>query len=132
MDGSFGRTLDALERVFALTDRFFRAENVDVRHRPALDLAIEEIFTNMVRHRAGCREIRLRLRRTPSGVRAELTDPDGSPFDPTRAPDADVDAPLERRREGGMGIHLVRRMVDRVEFEHRDGSSTVTLTKRTE
>jgi anti-sigma regulatory factor (Ser/Thr protein kinase) len=41
-------------------------------------------------------------------------------FDVTEAPEANVDLPIEQRRPGGLGLHLVRRMLDRVEYEYSD------------
>ena len=47
-----------------------------------------------------------------------MLDDDVEPFDITRAPDVDIDAPIEEREPGGLGLHLIRRMVDSVEYEY--------------
>ena len=47
-----------------------------------------------------------------------LTDYDVEPFDVTKAPDADVKLPIEQRRPGGLGLHLIRRLLDSIEYEY--------------
>jgi anti-sigma regulatory factor (Ser/Thr protein kinase) len=60
----------------------------------------------------------------------EITD-DGIPFDPlTDAKKPDVDAPLEDRPIGGLGVHLVRTMMDEVTYEREDGKNHLTLVAR--
>ncbi len=55
----------------------------------------------------------------------------GTPFDPTKQNDVDVDAGLEDRKIGGLGIHLVRSIMDTVEYRRTtDGYNEVTLTKK--
>ena len=49
-----------------------------------------------------------------------LTDYDVDRFDVTEAPGANVDLPIEQRRPGGLGLHLVRCMLDRVDYEYSD------------
>ncbi|MEO5840763.1 MAG: ATP-binding protein [Acidimicrobiales bacterium] len=48
------------------------------------------------------------------------------PFDPTEAPKLDVDAPLDERRSGGMGLHLVRNMTDELTYEVADDRNRLT------
>ena len=54
----------------------------------------------------------------------------GIPFDPTKAKDADVDLPLEERSIGGLGIHLVRSIMDTIDYERTsEGFNLLTLRK---
>jgi serine/threonine-protein kinase RsbW len=72
------------------------------------------------------------VRAIERGVEVTLTDHDVEPFDPTRAPDVDVGAPIEARRPGGLGLHLIRRMVDAIEYRYdeaaREGRTTFRKT----
>ena len=51
-----------------------------------------------------------------------LTDYDVDPFDVTKAPDVDVTLPIEQRRPGGLGLHLIRRLMDSVDYEYSEAS----------
>jgi anti-sigma regulatory factor (Ser/Thr protein kinase) len=50
-------------------------------------------------------------------------------FDPTEAGDMDADQPLSERTPGGIGLHLVRKVMDSVTYEHRDGAAYLRLSK---
>jgi serine/threonine-protein kinase RsbW len=54
---------------------------------------------------------------------------DGHPFNPLDLPEPDTSLPMEDRPIGGLGIHLLRKMSDRMEYERRDGKNQVTLRK---
>lgn len=84
-------------------------------------LALEEIVSNVVRHaRVGATEVRVRLSLDPGAIHITVED-EGDRFDPLGdAPAADLESDLASRRPGGLGLHLVRHMVDRAEYE-RDG-----------
>ena len=53
----------------------------------------------------------------------------GVPFDPTVAPEADISASLENRPIGGLGIHLVRSIMDNVSYKRAEGRNVLTMTK---
>ena len=54
----------------------------------------------------------------------------GKEFDPTQQPDADVTLPLEERQIGGLGIFLIRRVMEKVEYSREDGKNILTLVKK--
>jgi phosphoserine phosphatase len=131
MSGSFPRSFDSLEPVFELIRRFFEAHGLPAEERYAFDFTVEELFTNMVKYNAsGGGELGVALALRDREVECTLTDPDSPEWDPTAAPDADTEMPLDQRRPGGLGLHLIRRMVDRVEYRYRDRESTIVFSKR--
>jgi serine/threonine-protein kinase RsbW len=127
---AFPRTLDAVSDLLDWTERFFEAAAVPGDHRYGVQLGLEELFTNLVKYGAGSHPIEVELVRRDSLLLASLTDEDVEPFDPTAAPDADTTLPLDARKPGGLGLHLVRRVVDRVDYTYRDRRSRTTLVKR--
>ena len=53
----------------------------------------------------------------------------GQPFDPTASPDADISLGVTERPIGGLGIYLVRNIMDSVSYERADGKNILTMTK---
>jgi anti-sigma regulatory factor (Ser/Thr protein kinase) len=97
-----------------------------------LNLAIEEIVTNIISHAfSDNREhiIRVRLDVEPAEVRVEVED-DGRPFNPLEAPDADTTSPLEERPIGALGIHLVRKLTDGLDYKRQADKNLLTLKKK--
>ena len=98
----------------------------------ALNVVLDEAVSNAINHGydAGVRgEIAVRLRRTGDRVVAEVED-DGRPFDPLQAPPPDLTLPLERRPVGGLGIHLIRKLMDEVSYARRDGRNVLKMAKQ--
>jgi anti-sigma regulatory factor (Ser/Thr protein kinase) len=128
---SIPRRIEALEEVFSLLEDELAAHEVDKGSSYEIKLATEEIFTNLVRHQKGGRDrIRIDLDVSEDEIVVRLTDFDAEPFDLRSAPVVDVRRPIEEREPGGLGLHLVRTMLDEVDYEHRDGNLTVVLVKR--
>jgi phosphoserine phosphatase RsbU/P len=128
---TFRRNVDDLSKVFDLIEDFFEHHAIDEKAKNAVELAAEEIFTNYIKHNvAGKDEIEIRLRLEGSDLAMSLTDFGAPPFDLELAPEPDVNLPLSERQPGGLGVFLVKTMMDRVEYSHDEGNSTVTLFKR--
>ena len=126
----FPRELAAVADLLDWCERFFEAAQIPADHRFGIQLGLEELFTNLVKYGAGSHPIEIELVRRDSLLLASLTDQDVEPFDPTAAPDADTTLPLDARKPGGLGLHLVRRVVDRVDYTYEGRRSRTTLVKR--
>ncbi|HST01782.1 MAG TPA: anti-sigma factor antagonist [Usitatibacter sp.] len=130
-DRLFQRSFEAIGELAGFTREVFRHEQIDQRILPTVDLAIEELFTNMVKYANGTEAaVRVSLEAVPGGVEVTLTDYGVERFDPTRAPEVDVHAPLESRIPGGLGLHLIRKMVDSIDYGYEDGSRQGRITFR--
>jgi serine/threonine-protein kinase RsbW len=130
MNKKFKRTFRSLEPIYQLTEHFFSQESIDRAHLFPVSFAVEELFTNMVKYNAeGNGDILLSMRLNADRLIVTLTDFDADPFDVTRAPAADVTSPLEERRPGGLGLHLLRRMVDDIEYRHEGRETRITITR---
>jgi anti-sigma regulatory factor (Ser/Thr protein kinase) len=94
----------------------------------AMDLCIEELITNVIKYAGGTGLIELDLHIKEAQLILEIRD-DGHPFDPTKLPEPDLNVPLEERRIGGLGIHLVRNYVNSMEYR-REGNQNITTLKK--
>lgn len=131
MKALFKRDFDSLAEIFALTEKFFTGEGIDAQYMYTVNLAVEELFTNMVKFNPdGDQNISLQLERADGSVRVRLCDRRVEPFDVTVPRLVDTDAPAEKREAGGLGLYLVQQMVDSLDYVHRDGVTTVTFTKK--
>jgi len=130
-DRRFGRSFDSLPTIVAFTAEVFARERIDPRLLPIVDLAIEELFTNMVKYGTGSNaDVRIEITGVARGVEVTLTDYDVEPFDVTATPDANVELPIDQRRPGGLGLHLVRKLMDSVEYEYKQALRQSRITFR--
>jgi len=94
-----------------------------------LTLALDELVANVVRHGFDDdREHRIEVKVTVDDrtVTASVED-DGVEFDPREAPVPDLDLPIEMRKPGGLGMHLVKATMDSVEYRRQDGRNILTV-----
>ena len=127
------RELSELERIVHVTEVFFAANIIDTSIRDIVDLAIEELFVNMVKYSTETEErIEIKMEPVREGIKVSLTDFNVERFDPTARGVVDVNAPLEERTPGGLGIFLVLKMVDSIDYEYQNRVSKITFTKCTE
>ena len=97
-----------------------------------IQVAIEEIMVNIVSYAelAEDDDIEVRCGVYEDPLRVELQFLDGGiPFDPLAAEDADTSPEALMEREGGLGILLVKKMMDDVSYEYKDGKNTLTILK---
>lgn len=126
----FARRLDALAAVFEWLDRWFEGAGMAESDRFALRLAAEELFANAVRHNAsGEGQVEMEGRVEDGRAILVLVDHDADRFDPRTLPEPLVHAPIEERRPGGLGIHLIRQLTDRIDYDHDGRRATTTIVR---
>ena len=131
VERAFARRFDALPAIVAFTAEAFEREGVDPALRPDVDFALEELFTNMVKYSpTGEAEVMIGVTGIAGGVEVRMTDSGVEPFDVTLAPDADITLPIEARRPGGLGLHLIRRLLDSIDYEYRQDLRQSRITFR--
>ena len=131
VSAAFRRSFDAIPEIFALTADTFAREGIDTRLLPSVDLALEELFTNMVKYSPMSEaEVRIEMIGIEGGVEVTMIDYDVEPFDMTKAPEVDVTLPIGARRPGGLGLHLIRRMLDSIDYEYSGESRQSRITFR--
>jgi anti-sigma regulatory factor (Ser/Thr protein kinase) len=124
--------LSELAALAAFVERFAADELLPPDVTFQLNLALEELITNTVSygHPDGPgAPIRLRMERLGDVVEVDMID-EGVAFDPRTVPEPDLDAPLEERRAGGLGIYFVRQFVDEFDYHREDGRNHLRLRKR--
>jgi len=122
------RSFGEIARIVGVTEAYFLSAGVDSNLRTAVDLCIEELFVNMVSYNKETdSNIDLEMNAIEGGIEVSLTDYDVERFDPTERGEADVDAPLENRTPGGLGVYLVLKMVDSIHYEYHDRQSKITF-----
>jgi serine/threonine-protein kinase RsbW len=124
-------SLSELARVRAALAEIASRQRVSSGVELDVGLALEEIVTNVITHgpaRDPTQLITVRLSVGSGVVIAEIED-EGQPFDPLQAPQPNLGGPLDARPVGGLGIHLVRTLMDEVVYSRRDGRNIVLLKK---
>lgn len=129
----FPAALDQLESVQTFVLEQLKGHTYSERTRAQLDVAVEEIFVNIARYayppdQPGWALIRCRVEEEPPRIIVQFVDR-GVPFDPLAKKDADITLSAEERQIGGLGILMVKRSMDQVEYTYEDGQNVLTLTK---
>jgi anti-sigma regulatory factor (Ser/Thr protein kinase) len=116
---AFARRIDSLQDIFDFTAAAFAELKIAPPFLQVVDFTVEELFTNMVKYsKMSGSAVDLTLTAVPGGVEVLLVDHDVDPFDVTLAPDVDINKPIEERTPGGLGLHLIRRMVDSMDYQY--------------
>ena len=121
--------LSEVPRVAARVEAFCRAWDIPGRIAYRFSLALEEALTNVISYAFsdGHRhEIAVQIECRNGGLAATVSD-DGEPFDPLAQPPPDIHAAVEDRKVGGLGIHLLRSLMDKVEYRRADGRNHLTF-----
>jgi len=97
-----------------------------------LPVALDEILSNIVRHASpGPTEAAIDVTFAFLDGEVEMTvSDDGPAFDPLKAPEPDLTSPLEGRRPGGLGVHLVKQLMDRVRYARVAGRNRLVMAWR--
>ena len=131
MRARFKREIDSVGEIHDFVRCFFTQEAIDSAHLFDVELVVEELFTNVVKYgRGGDSEVELEMGREDDRLTIRITDHDADPFDITQVKEVDTAQPLEERPIGGLGIHLVKKLMDEIDYAYEDRRSTITLVKR--
>jgi serine/threonine-protein kinase RsbW len=125
--------IDEIPRVIDWVERCCGEAGIGSDLSFKLALALDEAVTNVIGHafsgQAPPHRVTVELDITDASVAATVID-NGLAFDPSTMPEPDVSLPLEKRDPGGLGILLIYRMVDRVEYRRVDDENRLRLEKQ--
>jgi serine/threonine-protein kinase RsbW len=113
-------------------ETFARQHGLAARLLHDVQLALEEHLTNILSYGYDDKlehQIKVRVHLTLPELRVEVED-DGSPFNPLERLAPDIAKPIEERPMGGLGIHMMRKSLDGMEYRRADGKNILVMIKR--
>ena len=121
-----------LNTVLDFVNRQLDQYESSMKIRMQLDVAVEELFVNIAHYaydnEMGKATIQVEVNKEPLSVIITFID-QGKPYDPLAKPDPDITLPAEERPIGGLGIFMVKKSMDNVKYEYKDGSNILTIEK---
>ena len=123
--------VENIETVTAFVAEELEKLNCPMKAETQITIAIDELFGNIARYayfpEIGQATVRFDVENNPLAVIITFID-NGVPFNPLNAPAPNLDNP-EERREGGLGIFLVRRYSDRLQYEYTQKQNMLKIIK---
>jgi serine/threonine-protein kinase RsbW len=123
-------TLNNFENFMTFIDNQLMNVQIDYSDRTKILTACEEIIVNIIHYAYKQSEgnLEIRIFFTPHAITLTFAD-SGIPFDPLAKPDADINAPIDERQTGGLGILMVKKLMDEVKYEYKDSKNNFTIIK---
>ena len=118
-----------ISRLAQFVDSIAADKNLDATTATNINLALEEAVTNVIMYaypqdKQGLVDVEAKIR--DDELAFIITD-SGKPFDPTAAPEVDTTLGVEDRKIGGLGIFLVRKIMDNVRYDRIDGKNILSM-----
>lgn len=121
-----------LGTVLEFTTEGFDVIGVSPALRMKIEVAVEEIFVNIASYAYGGKPgpvvIKTDVSGEPSTWKTVFID-EGIEYNPLKKPDPDISLSVEERAVGGLGIYMVKKSMDSMEYEYTDGKNILTITK---
>ncbi len=124
--------IDNVPAVTRFVDEKLEALDCPLRAQTQIDVAIDELFSNIAKYAyhpdTGPATVRVEVEKDPMAVIITFID-NGIPYDPLSADVPDVTLNAEQRQIGGLGIYLVRKTMDEITYEYKDGQNILKIKK---
>ncbi len=124
--------LDLLDRVLSFVDGVLKEAGCSVKSQMRIDVAVEEIYVNIAHYAyapgVGPASIRISVEQDPLAVVITFTD-SGIPYNPLAKPDPDVTLSAEERPIGGLGIYMVKKSMDNMDYVRQNDQNVLTIRK---
>lgn len=129
---SINATVENIPTVTAFVDEQLEALGCPMKAQMQIDIAIDELFSNIAYYaynpEVGPATVRVEVVDDPMAVKISFID-HGKPYDPLAKADPDTSLSAEERGIGGLGIYMVKKSMDEVNYEYRDGENILTIKK---
>ena len=117
----------------AFVDEMLEEYGCGMREQMAIDVAVDELFANIAHYayhpETGYATVQVDVLQDPLSVEITFVD-NGKPYDPLAKADPDITQSIEDRPIGGMGILIVKKSMDAVDYRYIDGKNILTIKKR--
>lgn len=121
-----------LPSVLAFVDEQLEVLECPMLTQTSIDLAVEELFINIASYAYGTdtgeAAIQISTFDNPLSVEIVLID-SGYQYNPLANEDPDISLPMQKRKKGGLGIYMVKKSMDDVSYEYREGKNILTIRK---
>ena len=124
-----------VENIGAVTDfvnEQLEALDCPIKAQMQIDIAIDELFGNIAHYaynpQVGQATVRVEVIEEPLGVTVTFID-NGKPYDPLKNDDPDITLSAEERAIGGLGIFMVKKTMDEITYEYKDGQNILAIKK---
>lgn len=121
---------EALNEVLAFVDEILEANDCSMKAQMQIDIAVEELFVNIAHYAYGDENGEAEIEASVADGLCTISFKDkGVEFDPLKKPDPDITLSAEERQIGGLGIFMVKKSMNSVAYERKDGTNILTITK---
>lgn len=125
--------IENIPQVTEWIDEELEALDCPMKAQMQIDIAIDELFSNIARYayspEVGQATVRIETEEDPLAVVITFLD-HGIPFDPLKRDDPDVTRTLADREVGGLGIFMVKKTMDEIRYEYKDGQNILSIKKK--
>ena len=126
-------TVENIESVTDFVNEQLEALDCPMKAQMQIDIAIDEIFSNIAHYaynpEIGQATVRVEVLENPLAVTITFID-NGVPYDPLAKADPDTTLSAEERDIGGLGIYMVKKSMDDITYEYKDGQNILTIKKK--
>ena len=125
-------TVENIEKVTEFVNSQLEEIDCPIKARMQIDIAIDELFGNIAQYaynpETGPATVRVEVTEAPISVVVTFID-HGIPYDPLKKDDPDVTLSAEERAIGGLGIFMVKKTMDEITYEYKDGQNILRIRK---
>ena len=126
-------TIENISTVTEFVNELLEEPGCSVKVQMQIDIAIDELFSNIARYaynpEVGAATVRVEIKEEPLAVVITFID-NGVPYDPLKKEDPDIALSAEDREIGGLGIYMVKKSMDEISYDYKDGQNILSIMKR--